>query len=126
MTAISGYLEIIKQEKDEETRKKVLNTCIDLIEKVTRHLHFSRDYQNVGIHEPRWQSLNHMISKAIEDINHDEIEITVSLLPADIFADPLSVKVIYNLLENAIRHAPVLLTSQLSQKSSRMEVCSLS
>jgi len=105
VTAISGYLEIIKQEKDEETRKKVLNTCIDLIGKVTRHLHFSRDYQNVGIHEPRWQSLNHMISKAIEDINHDEIEITVSLLPADIFADPLSVKVIYNLLENAIRHA---------------------
>ena len=103
--AVSGYLEILESEDDEQRRKEILSVCMNLVEKITRHLHFSREYQSIGLHEPVWQDCERLILRAVEDIQHDQVELTIDLVPAEIFADPLSVKVIYNLLENAMRHA---------------------
>ena len=103
--AVSGYLEILESEHDELRRKEILAVCSDIMEKITRHLHFSREYQSIGLHEPVWQDCERLIMRAIDDFQHDRVVLTIDLIPADIFADPLSVKVIYNLLENAMRHA---------------------
>ena len=48
--AVSGYLEILESEHDELRRKEILAVCSDIMEKITRHLHFSREYQSIGLH----------------------------------------------------------------------------
>lgn len=86
----------------------MLSVCIGLVDKITHHLQFSREYQNIGVHEPFWQSLREMTEKAVSDIHHENVDIIVDIGDVEIYADPLSIKVIYNLLENAIRHATCL------------------
>ncbi|PWR75928.1 ATP-binding protein [Methanospirillum stamsii] len=105
ITALAGYLEVLKDEEDETTRMRMLSVCIGLVDKITHHLQFSREYQNIGVHEPFWQSLREMTEKAVSDIHHENVDIIVDIGDVEIYADPLSIKVIYNLLENAIRHA---------------------
>ncbi len=102
---ISGYLEILETEEDEEQKMKMLHICRETIGKITKYLHFSREYQTIGLHEPVWQDCEHLVMRAVEDIQNEHVQLVLNLVPADIFADPLSVKVIYNLLENALRHA---------------------
>jgi len=102
---ISGYLEILETEEDEDQKMKMLSICRDTTRKITKYLHFSRDYQSIGLHEPIWQDCEHLVMRAVEDIQNEQVHLTLNLIPADIFVDPLSVKVIYNLLENALRHA---------------------
>ncbi|WP_373838629.1 histidine kinase N-terminal 7TM domain-containing protein [Methanospirillum sp.] len=105
VTAISGYLEMLMIEKDENRRKEIYFICQNIIEQITRHLHFSREYQSIGLHEPIWQDCERLVMKAVNDFQNSIVDLSIDLVPADIFADPLSVKVIYNLLENAMRHA---------------------
>ena len=45
-----------------------------------------------------------MISRATAALADEQVTIEVSVSPVRIYADPLMEKVIYNLLENAVRH----------------------
>lgn len=104
ITALDGYICILKADNHEPQFEKMLDTCIDLIQKINAQLHFSRQYQDIGTLEPVWQSLNKMVDIAVRDIAHHDIEISSSIHPVQVFSDPLMVKVIYNLLDNAVRH----------------------
>lgn len=104
VTALDGYLCLLKEDNRELQCEKMIETCIDLVQKITNQLHFSRQYQDIGTLEPIWQSLSKIVEIAVRDISHDEIEITSSIHHVQVFSDPLMVKVIYNLLDNAVRH----------------------
>ncbi len=45
-----------------------------------------------------------MIIKATGNLSHDGVKITAHIGSIDIYADPLTEKVFYNVLENALRH----------------------
>ncbi|HOI12833.1 MAG TPA: HAMP domain-containing sensor histidine kinase, partial [Methanoculleus sp.] len=51
-----------------------------------------------------WQPLETMIEHAVSAIHQPGIEISARAAPVEVYADPLSPKVMYNLLENALRH----------------------
>jgi|WetSurMetagenome_2_1015567.scaffolds.fasta_scaffold61187_2 signal transduction histidine kinase len=105
LSAVSGYTELIRANSTDPKNLAFLGKQQILLASVREQIIFSRDFQNIGIEKPRWQSLGSAIRQA------------VALLPADIiqpeyggtdgievFADPLLVKVFYNLMENSLRH----------------------
>ncbi|OPY38390.1 MAG: sensory histidine kinase AtoS [Methanoregula sp. PtaU1.Bin051] len=105
VTALGNYLSLLREETvDGKTRSQYIALCQDLVEKITRHLRFSREYQQIGVHEPAWQSLTEMVDLAVGNLAHEGVEITSRVAPVEIHADPLSYKVIYNLFENALHH----------------------
>ena len=104
VTALWGYLELMKDHRADPGGEDYLDRCLDLTEKITRHLRFSRDFQDIGVYKPGWQSLRTMFSKAIKDLHCVDIEIMTEIDPVCVYADPLAYKVLYNVLENAIRH----------------------
>jgi signal transduction histidine kinase len=57
---------------------------------------------------PVWQPLGPMIDRAAEGLPRDGVRIEVQVARLEIYADPLSVKAVYNLMENAIRHGKTL------------------
>jgi signal transduction histidine kinase len=111
---VSGYLELLKEEQNTEKREQMLTTCQEMTRKIMRHLHFSREYQSIGLHEPVWQDCDRLVKQAIDDLHLKGVNLHINLIPADIYADPLSVKVIYNILENALRHATGLTHIEIS------------
>jgi PAS domain S-box-containing protein len=104
VTALNGYVVLLSEKATDPDSAQYIEACSGIIGKIERHLQFSREFERIGQHEPVWQSLEAMVSRALNDLPATRVEISVSVPPVSIFADPISVKVVYNLLENALRH----------------------
>jgi len=104
VTALSAYLELMRDGADEPLHDAYLASSIQVAEKIAGHLQFARDYQDFGSNQPAWQDLGVMVSRAMEDIPHEGIGVMPSIGPVEIYADPLITRVISNLLDNAVRH----------------------
>ncbi len=115
VTALGNYLSLLKEGTgDETTRKQYISSCVDLVGKILQHLRFSREYQQIGMHDPAWQSLTDMVDLAVGNLAHEGVEITSRVASVELYADPLSYKVIYNLFENALRHGDRVTQIQIS------------
>ncbi|WFN33582.1 PAS domain S-box protein [Methanogenium sp. S4BF] len=104
VTALSGYLAILEDDPHGGESGQYLSLSVGIVDKIIQHLRFSREYQEIGSKTPVWQGLGTMIEHAVQGLPHEGVDIQVRIIPVEMFADPLSEKVMYNLLENAIRH----------------------
>jgi len=104
LTALSGYLDLLLVKNDNPENGVYLTACTGILEKISRHLQFSREYEQIGSIEPTWQHLDELITRGIAACPHEGITVTTHIAPVEIYTDPLAFKVMYNLFENAIRH----------------------
>lgn len=111
VTALRMNLDLLAEKGGDPESDPVLARSIDLTDKITRHLRFSLEYQDIGVKAPLWQDLKEMVAWAIHDLPHEGISIKVDTAPVTIFADPLAIKVFYNILENSLRHGGKKITS---------------
>lgn len=74
------------------------------LKKIERQLTFARDYESMGLEEPRFQAITDVVENATASIHAPYLQIRVDANGAEICADPMLEKVFYNLFENAIRH----------------------
>jgi len=86
--------------------KKPDPVIIDLLAKIDatgavidRHIAFTREYQELGMHAPGWHRISDLVA-------HQKTQgITTSCTcEAEVFADPMLEKVFINLFDNAARH----------------------
>lgn len=104
VTPLQGYLTLLREDDSISPDNPHFIACITLVEKIAQHLQFSHECHKVGFHEPVWLNLEDVIQSARCDLANTGIQITVTVSPVIIYADPLFQKVIYNLFENASRH----------------------
>ncbi|WAI01911.1 PAS domain S-box protein [Methanogenium organophilum] len=114
VTGLSGYLTILEDGCNAEERGEYLSQSIDIVDKIIQHLQYSQEYQEIGSKKPVWEMLGTMIGRAVENLPHGGVDIRVEIIPVEIYADPLSEKVMYNLLENAIRHGETVTRVSIS------------
>lgn len=116
LTALSGYLDLLKATNSDPKNDVYITNCTTIVEKISRHLQFSREYQEIGSHEPVWQQLEWLVMRGIAAFPHNGISITVHVDPVEIYTDPLAFKVMYNLFENAARHGGHVTRFEVSSK----------
>jgi signal transduction histidine kinase len=104
LTGLSGYLELVREKNTDPGIASYLDSANGIMEKISRHLQFSREYQEIGSHEPAWQPLESLIERGIAAFPHEGIALAIHVDPVEIYTDPLAFKVMYNLFENAVRH----------------------
>jgi PAS domain S-box-containing protein len=114
VSALSGYLLLLKENPKDPASDFYITSSMGIIEKIHSQLQFTREYQDIGSHEPTWQPLEHILFRTICDLSHEKISIIPQIADIEIYADPLVVKVLYNLLENAIRHGEHITRIQIS------------
>ena len=110
VTALNGYVLLLSEKTSDPVSAQYISACAGILGKIDGHLQFSREYEEIGKHEPVWQSVETMVNRAKSDLTSTSVEISVSVPPFLVYADPISVKVVYNLLENALRHGGAGLT----------------
>jgi len=104
VTVLSWYLSLLSEDGVRPDGDMYLSRSVESVERIKKHLQFSREYQMIGVYQPVWQPLETMIEHAVSAIHQPGIEISVRAAPVEVYADPLSPKVMYNMLENALRH----------------------
>ncbi len=89
-----------------------------MAEMIHRQIVFTRDYQDMGIEAPQWQSVEEVVRRSVEtvpaEIAQNQIRLDISAGTLQIFADPMLGKVFFNLIDNAVRHGNGVTKIQVS------------
>ncbi len=67
-------------------------------------MEFTRDYADLGMKTPGWESVSSTVQKGVAALNTGSLRIDLDLPALEIYADPLFERVITNLVDNTIRH----------------------
>ncbi|MDO9324411.1 MAG: PAS domain S-box protein [Methanoregula sp.] len=103
-TALFGYFEIIRQNTVDADNLEFMKKQELILSAIREQIHFTGYYQNIGNIKPQWQDVKNTIREAAFTLPLDRVRLTFDLGEAEIYADPLLVRVFYNLMENALRH----------------------
>ncbi len=105
LMVIRGYSDLVRGSLKDQ---KLLD-YMDKVERATRNIRqqivFTRDFQRLGMAEPRWQSVEDLLDKALTTMEAERMEISVDLGGLELYADPMLEKVFYNLIDNTLRHS---------------------
>ena len=105
---LSGYLWLIRMDLVDETQKKHLEKSEMLTQKIVGSLQFAKNYQEMGIHQPRWQNVSHVFVMAISHLPPLEMSRKISIHNLEIYADPLLETAFLTLVDNVLKHAGVV------------------
>jgi len=105
LMVIRGYSDLVRASLKDQ---KLLD-YMDKVERATRNIRqqivFTRDFQMLGVVEPRWQPVEDLLDKSLTTMEAERIDISVDLSGLELYADPMLEKVFYNLLDNTLRHS---------------------
>ena len=106
LVALGGYLELLRQEiPGNPVSERYVARMNDALTRISGMILFTKQYDQIGVNAPVWQNCRELMDTAAKDAPSRAIQVKNDL-PADgeIFADPLIVKVFFNLIDNAVRY----------------------
>lgn len=104
ITGLFGCVDMANATESAEERRVLLQDIRRLTAQVQRQIAFTKEYQEVGVHLPRWQNVIALIERVRSGFEESGLGFVVDLEDAEIYADPLLEKVFYNLIDNAVRY----------------------
>jgi K+-sensing histidine kinase KdpD len=102
--ALSAYIQLAGSSRDEAKVQSYSAKETFLINKVVASLNFTKNYQDLGLHPPRWQNVGQVFLYAISHLDTLNISREVHVDRLEIYADPLLEKVFFNMVENSFIH----------------------
>lgn len=100
---IAGLLDQVQKAERENQGVRQSSSVREIrssISRLERQIRFTEEYEEIGIHPPRWLPLDQLVPST----DHIRIVRDPDLGKFEIFADPLVTKVFRYLAENTIRH----------------------
>src|SRR5208337_809055 len=110
-TGLLVYADLAKIQNDPEKITQYLQKIDEIARMIQKEIAFTHDYQEMGMKSPVWQGLSLCIAEAKSQVDMGEVVVTDTCAGLKIYADPLFVKVLINLLDNAVRHGGIRLTT---------------
>jgi len=104
VTGLRTFLELSKEDLKGTKHELFINKEDQAAEAIQRQIEFTKYYQDIGVNEPKWQDAGAVIQDAAGQLSLPSIELQILVHNVEIFADPLIVKVFFNLMENTLRH----------------------
>jgi signal transduction histidine kinase len=112
------YLELSREDLKDTRFAAFIEKEDQAAEAIQRQIEFTKFYQDIGVNAPKWQDAAAIIHAAVTQLNLPEIDVEVSITGVEIFADPLIVKVFFNLMENSLRHGERVTKMDFSSRES--------
>ena len=105
LLALDGFVELLHQKMPDPSHDLYFSHVRMASNKISSMIQFTKEYEQIGVHAPTWQNLRELGDSASQDAVLGEGAI-VNDLPfgLEVYADPLIVRVFFNLLDNAVRH----------------------
>ena len=105
LTVLSGSLELALGDSKEKERTPHIIRAQKAADRIGRQIAFTREYEQIGINAPVWQSFHTLVDTAAKQVLPGRVMVKNDLPEGmEVFADPLIVKVCFNLMDNAVRY----------------------
>jgi PAS domain S-box-containing protein len=106
LTVLQSYLSVMeKMQQPDPPGDRYLREMASAARRISFMIRFTRDYESIGVNAPVWQDCRTLVDTAAAQAPLGSVTVKNDI-PAgtEVFADPLTAKVIYNLMDNAVRH----------------------
>jgi PAS domain S-box-containing protein len=107
---IMTYLEQAQLKATDEAINVFFQETLGSVEAIKNQIAFVRTLQDIGVIEPRWQSVQAAFLEAVALLPPHTVRITDDIEGIEINADPLLPRIFYSLLINSLRHGGNSLT----------------
>jgi len=119
LTVILGYLDMLESTEHDPALNAYFRTVATAAQRISGMIQFAREYEQIGVLAPAWQDARMLVDAAAMEAPLGQVMVK-NELPAgtDVFADPLIVRVFYNLMDNAVRYGEKCTTIRFSAEES--------
>ncbi|MEN6512515.1 PAS domain S-box protein [Methanoculleus sp.] len=114
VTVVLGHIALLRDRPLDQDVAAALEKQQAAAEIIRSQIEFTRDYQDLGVHSPRWFLIEPLVAAAAKALRPTGIRIATDLGGLSVYADPLLSAVFYNLLENALRHGKTVTTVRVT------------
>jgi PAS domain S-box-containing protein len=114
LNVLTGYLGLVRDRVSDVDTAALLSRAWDSAWTIRKLIAFTKDYQEIGVHSPRWHDIANTVARASSTLDLEGIALEVDVGDLQVYADPLLEKVFYALLENALRHGERIDTIRIS------------
>ncbi|WP_128693853.1 ATP-binding protein [Methanoculleus taiwanensis] len=101
---LAGYLALVQESTHEESVRSLLSKMDRELDAVRKQILFTREYQQLGILSPVWQDAGAVFEKILREFDLRDVSKSSTVDGLLIYADPLFERVLYNLVDNSLRH----------------------
>ncbi len=117
LSVLVGYLRILEKKMPDASLSDYFQKVSTVAQRISSMIEFTREYENIGVNAPAWQNCRTLIDTAAKQAPLGQV-IMKNDLPdgQEIFADPLIVKVFYNLIDNVVRYGGKITTLRFSEE----------
>jgi PAS domain S-box-containing protein len=115
LTVLMGYLTLLEQKQPDPINTEYFLRVSNAAKRISAMIKFTKEYEEIGVHAPVWQDTRTLVDTAAKQVPLGMVVVKNDLhAGAEVFADPLVVKVFYNLMDNAVRYGGKITTIRFS------------
>ena len=115
LLTLNGFLEYLHKKSPDPTLETFFTKITNASSRISSMIQFTKEYEQIGVNDPVWHDCQKLVDTAAKQAPIGQVMIKNDLpAGAELFADPLVVKVCYNLMDNAVRHGGKITTIQFS------------
>ena len=105
LQVLNGYIDLLHMTVPDPSFEDHFSHIMEASSRITTMIRFTKEYEEIGVHAALWQDLHALMNSAVKGATLGQVTLKNDL-PAstEVFADPLIVKVFFNLIDNALRH----------------------
>jgi len=105
LTVLMGYLQLLEKKIPDPAYTQYFSNIKNASKRISSMIQFTKTYDSIGVNAPVWQDASTLVNVAAKDVALGQITLVNDLVAGtEIFADPLIVKVFFNLMDNAVRY----------------------
>jgi PAS domain S-box-containing protein len=119
LSVLVGYLRILENKQLDTSYAEYFQKIDTAAQRISTMIRFTKEYEKIGVNAPDWQDCRTLIDTAAKQALLGKVMVKNDL-PAgtEVFADPLVIKVFYNLMDNAVRYGQKITTIRFSVQES--------
>ncbi len=115
ITILMGYIAILEEQQPDPALKEYFGKVSTAAQRISSMIQFTKEYEKIGVNAPAWQNCRTLVDTAAKQAPFGKIMVKNDLpVGIEVFADPLIVKVCYNLMDNAVRYGGKITTMRFS------------
>jgi len=105
LSVIKGYAGLLSNGLSDQGLGRYLDRIEQAANRMEQQLIFQRDYEQMGTHKPIWIDLSELIGEVMGEFILGEVRVVVECQKLELFCDPMIERVMYNLMQNTLRHS---------------------
>jgi signal transduction histidine kinase len=111
LQALNGFAELLRLKMPDPSSGVYFSRIMEASSRIAAMIQFTKEYEEIGVRAAVWQDLRDLVDRAGTGTDLGRVTLRNDL-PAgsEVFADPLIVKVFFNLIDNALRHGGKITT----------------